>query len=177
MHRRLLLFIVSSLLFSPVVAQVSIAPYYGGHQAALSLTFDDGLEDQYTLAWPELKKRGLRATFAIIGSKVGGIMQSKQDRIDGTNGTPTMTWDMLRELATRPIEEVKDEVQAIKAAFFALRREEVAKEKEEFLANGNTRLQFGQCSGCNTSLPSAILSKIRNGALVECETCGRMIIQ
>ena len=39
------------------------------------------------------------------------------------------------------------------------------------------RLQFGQCSGCNTSLPSAILSKIKNGTLVECETCGRMIIQ
>lgn len=40
-----------------------------------------------------------------------------------------------------------------------------------------SRLQYGQCSGCNTSLPSAILSKIRNGTLVECETCGRMIIQ
>ena len=39
------------------------------------------------------------------------------------------------------------------------------------------RLQYGQCSGCNTSLPSATLSKIRSGALVECETCGRMIIQ
>ena len=39
------------------------------------------------------------------------------------------------------------------------------------------RLQFGQCSGCNTSLPSATLSKIKNGTLVECETCGRMIIQ
>ena len=39
------------------------------------------------------------------------------------------------------------------------------------------RLAHGQCSGCNTSLPSAILSKIRGGSLVECETCGRMIIQ
>jgi len=39
------------------------------------------------------------------------------------------------------------------------------------------RLIYGQCSGCNTSLPSATLSKIRNGNLVECETCGRMIIQ
>ena len=39
------------------------------------------------------------------------------------------------------------------------------------------RLTHGQCSGCNTSLPSAILSKIKNGSLVECETCGRMIIQ
>ena len=49
---------------------------------------------------------------------------------------------MMRELATRPIEEVKDEVQAIKAAFFALRRDEVAKEKEEFLANGNNESDF-----------------------------------
>jgi predicted nucleic acid-binding Zn-ribbon protein len=39
------------------------------------------------------------------------------------------------------------------------------------------RLTHGQCSGCNTSLPSAVLSRIKNGALVECETCGRMIIQ
>ncbi len=39
------------------------------------------------------------------------------------------------------------------------------------------RLVYGQCSGCNTSLPSATLSKIKNGGLVECETCGRMIIQ
>ena len=38
------------------------------------------------------------------------------------------------------------------------------------------RLMHGQCSGCNTSLPSAILSKIKGGTLVECETCGRMII-
>lgn len=79
--------------------QVSIAPFYGGRQAALSLTFDDGLMDQYTLAFPELKRRGLKATFAIIGSKVGGVMRSKQDRRDGTEGTPCMTWNQLREMA------------------------------------------------------------------------------
>ena len=39
------------------------------------------------------------------------------------------------------------------------------------------RLTHGQCSGCNTSLPSAVLSRIKGGSLVECETCGRMIIQ
>ncbi|MBQ8486847.1 MAG: family 78 glycoside hydrolase catalytic domain [Prevotella sp.] len=79
--------------------QVSVAPFYGGRQAALSLTFDDGLQDQYTLAFPELKRRGLKATFAVIGSKVGGIVHSSQDKVMGISGTPTMTWAMLREMA------------------------------------------------------------------------------
>lgn len=33
-----------------------------------------------------------------------------------------------------------------------------------------------QCSGCNTSLPSALTRKIRNGEILECETCGRLLI-
>ena len=63
-------------------------------------------------------------------------------RLDLAGKNKTELVDMMREMAARPIEEVKDEVQAIKAAFFALRREEVAKEKEEFLANGNNEMDF-----------------------------------
>ena len=100
MQRYSIVFIAMLLCITGIHGQqVSIAPYYGGRQAALSLTFDDGLEDQYTLAFPELKRRGLKATFAIIGSKVGGIMRSKQDRINGTHGTPVITWEQLREMA------------------------------------------------------------------------------
>lgn len=41
-----------------------------------------------------------------------------------------------------------------------------------------SRLVGDQCSGCNTSQPSAILRRIKSGnEIVECETCGRMIIQ
>ena len=39
-----------------------------------------------------------------------------------------------------------------------------------------SRLTHNQCSGCNTGLPSAVASRIKAGAYVECETCGRMII-
>lgn len=41
------------------------------------------------------------------------------------------------------------------------------------------RLMVDQCSGCNTSLPSAVLHKVRNASdeLVECESCGRIIIR
>ena len=42
-----------------------------------------------------------------------------------------------------------------------------------------SRLINGQCSGCNTSLPSAVLHRVRNASdeIVECESCGRMIIR
>lgn len=98
-----IVFTAAALLTTAAVCDaqptVGIAPYRGGRLAAVSYTFDDGLQDQYTLARPELNRRGLRATFAIIGSKVGGVMHSKQDRKDGTDGTPCMTWDMVRQLA------------------------------------------------------------------------------
>ena len=39
------------------------------------------------------------------------------------------------------------------------------------------RLINGQCSGCNTSQPSAALRKIETGSdIVECETCGRILL-
>lgn len=40
------------------------------------------------------------------------------------------------------------------------------------------RLLGDQCGGCNMSQPSVVLRKIKAGTdIVECETCGRMIIQ
>ena len=40
------------------------------------------------------------------------------------------------------------------------------------------RLINNQCSGCNMSLPSAVLSRVTsaNGEIVECESCGRLLI-
>ena len=76
----------------------------------------------------------------------------------------------------------KEELEAQRARVRALEGSVEAALMTEYLAIKKhttppvVRLQYGQCSGCNTSLPSATLSKIRNGALVECETCGRMII-
>lgn len=38
------------------------------------------------------------------------------------------------------------------------------------------KLQDGQCGGCNMAFPSSVLYSIKSGKLVECETCGRMVI-
>ena len=78
--------------------KVGVVPFFQGKKAALSLTFDDGLQEHYTLLRPELNRRGLRATFAIIGSKIGGVMHSSQDKAMGISGTPCMDWDMVRQL-------------------------------------------------------------------------------
>ena len=71
-------------------AAVSIAKYYGGRQAAVSLTFDDGLEEHYTLIAPELDRYGLKGTFGINGAVIG-------DRNDSF--APRMTWEEVRSLA------------------------------------------------------------------------------
>lgn len=41
------------------------------------------------------------------------------------------------------------------------------------------RLMNDQCSGCNTSLPSAVLHSVRNASdtLVKCVSCGRIIVK
>lgn len=38
------------------------------------------------------------------------------------------------------------------------------------------RMTDGQCGGCNMAFPSSVLLDIRAGKIVECETCGRMIL-
>lgn len=40
-----------------------------------------------------------------------------------------------------------------------------------------TRIHDGRCGGCNMQLPSAEMSRVRDGAIfVECENCGRIIL-
>lgn len=48
----------------------------------------------------------------------------------------------LELLKEQPIDSVKDDVAQIKSAFFAIRKEEIAKEKEAFLAQGNEEAAF-----------------------------------
>ncbi|MBQ9264664.1 MAG: hypothetical protein IJ189_10750 [Clostridia bacterium] len=38
------------------------------------------------------------------------------------------------------------------------------------------QLYGDQCGGCNMALPSAVSRKVKAGELVECETCGRLLI-
>ena len=48
----------------------------------------------------------------------------------------------LENLLTQPVDSVKEQVAQIKAAFFAIRKEEVAKEKELSITNGEEEATF-----------------------------------
>lgn len=73
------------------IKDVQIAQFDGGRKAALSLTFDDGSLEHYTLVAPELEKNGLRGTFYVCGSFFN---------IDGTKKN-SLTWEMARDMIGR----------------------------------------------------------------------------
>lgn len=54
---------------------VSVADFLGDRQAAVSLTFDDGIQEHYTLVAPHLNRYALRGTFGING-KLWGILMT-----------------------------------------------------------------------------------------------------
>lgn len=88
-----------TLLFSFVFTysqQTEITRWKGGKRAAISLTFDDGSPNQFSIALPMLNKLKIPATFFIITGEVGGsqyhgrfIGRPVEEIIKGTADTPT----------------------------------------------------------------------------------------
>jgi peptidoglycan/xylan/chitin deacetylase (PgdA/CDA1 family) len=71
----------------------TIAPWHGFRKAACSLTFDDGTMDQYVLAFPELQKREIGATFFLITRyRRHGFWK------DGNTRRKLFSWDQARRI-------------------------------------------------------------------------------
>ena len=93
-------------------------------------------------------------------------------------------FDQLKLVYEKESQEKKAELDAQRAVA-AEKAKLVSKELmdqymtiKKHIAPPVARLISDQCSGCNTEQPSALLRKIKSGnSLVECETCGRLIIQ
>ena len=64
---------------------------------AVVLTFDDGYEDNYTVAAPILREFGVPATFFVTVNAIGSQMRMTWDH--DLPALPWMTWDMVRELS------------------------------------------------------------------------------
>lgn len=84
----------------PILLAAAMA-FPDGKRCAVTYTFDDGLADQYEVAFPMFREVGLKATFFPITDKVGDPkgLKSKAER-----GTPLMTWAQLKEMSDAGME-------------------------------------------------------------------------
>ena len=67
----------------------------------------------------------------------------------------------LESLKEQPIDSVKDDVAQIKSAFFAIRKEEIAKEKEAFLAQGNEEAAFAAIDDADEVKIKELLNELK----------------
>ncbi len=67
----------------------------------------------------------------------------------------------LEKLLTLPVETVKDRVAQIKGAFFAIRKEEVAKEKAAFLEAGNEEAAFAAMEDASEARMKELLGEFK----------------
>lgn len=73
--------------------EIYVADYRDNKKCAISYTFDDGLEEHYTLVYPELEKLDFKGTFWICGKII--------EYEDAQLGKPRMTWLQLKEMSDK----------------------------------------------------------------------------
>lgn len=89
--RKLIILIYFALVINTIYAETEITKFKDDKPAALSLTFDDGLLEHYTVVFPELGKRNLKGSFCVNGSKISAASSGKEN--------DRMKWSMLKEMA------------------------------------------------------------------------------
>ena len=119
--------ILMGLSASAQDVKVSVAKYRDGKACATSFTFDDGNKDNFTIAAPELEKRGWRGTFWLNCSRIPGEIRGRKIK---------MTWDDVvalhqrghemsnhgwdhKKLVKIPYEEAVEDIEKNDSAIFA----------------------------------------------------------
>ncbi|MEA1992959.1 MAG: polysaccharide deacetylase family protein, partial [Euryarchaeota archaeon] len=91
-----LLIILSSFIYPS--ADVKVAEWYGNADGALSITFDDGDENQYLLAYPLMEKYGIKGSFGIVTSWVGKTVEEPENVL-----IRRMSWEQICSLGDSEI--------------------------------------------------------------------------
>lgn len=78
---------------------IRVAKFKDDRVAALSLTFDDNLRDQYDVAVPLLEQHGIHATFFVIAGRTPETNEEAAKKKPGDWGG--ISWPQLKELAAQ----------------------------------------------------------------------------
>ncbi len=89
---------VLSKILNPDKYGFRVAKYRGDKAAAISYTFDDGLEEHATLVAPMFEKLGFKGTFWINGNTIRQWETNPEAMREA--GKPRMDWAQLQQLAT-----------------------------------------------------------------------------
>lgn len=73
--------------------EIYVANYKDDKACAISYTFDDGLQEHYTLVYPQLEEHGFKGTFWICGNTI--------ENEDARQGKPRMTWSQMKEMSDK----------------------------------------------------------------------------
>ena len=108
--------------------EVYVADYKDNKECAVSYTFDDGLQEHYTLVFPEMEKVGFKGTFWVCGNTIENEVARQ--------GKSRMTWPQMKEMSDKgheisnhswshqnakrlTLEQVKSEIEKNDSAIFA----------------------------------------------------------
>lgn len=108
----------------------------------VTLNSESVQQDQVT----ELSEQKPEVAAAVTEEVVNQV--SETQKVSGESLTNYAAMDkkqlveVLQNLAQQPVNEVKEDVVRVRVAFAAIRKEELAKEKEAFIAKGNEEVAF-----------------------------------
>ncbi len=91
--------IIKSMGYSTITASEMVAAIGGGKpipEKSVVLTFDDGLWNNYEVAFPILTEFGFTATIFLVTGYTGRT--STWERTPGIPALPLLTWDKIREM-------------------------------------------------------------------------------
>jgi len=78
---------------------LSIAPFRGGADAAVSLTFDDGSQNQYDVAVPILNDFKMKGTFFVVSGVVRDKKEDPRPKGASRSGNGGLSWEELRVMS------------------------------------------------------------------------------
>lgn len=101
---------------------------------------------------------------AVINPEAGqpvAAVATTPERVKYSSMSKTQLVEALTALKQQPIDSIKDDVAQVKSAFFAIRKEEIATEKAEFLAAGNEESAFVAVDSAEESQIKELLNEFK----------------